>query len=151
MHDIRRPLSRVIHISVNGKREPLTHSTVCREWCHVRSKLLIWVQLNKKTQKQKTKNNETVVSPVPFSVSRTAASVKKMARISYWDLESLTKWNIKETLYKKCLVMFCRSLFVLLYFCILGIVLSVLRLTISDYPFDIFKLFSITSIPLDDR
>ena len=48
-------------------------------------------------------------------------------------------------------VMFCRSLLVLLYFCILGIVLSVLRLTISDYLFGIFKLFSITTIPLDDR
>ena len=38
--------------------------------------------------------------------------------------------------------MFCRSLFVLLYFFFLAIVLSVLlRYTDSDYPFGIFKLF----------
>jgi hypothetical protein len=38
--------------------------------------------------------------------------------------------------------MFCRSLFVLLYFFLLAIVLSViLRYTDSDYPFGIFKLF----------
>ena len=39
--------------------------------------------------------------------------------------------------------LFCRSLFVLLYFFFLAIVLSVLlRYTDSDYPFGIFKLFS---------
>ena len=38
--------------------------------------------------------------------------------------------------------MFCRSLFVLLYFFLLAIVLSVLlQLTYFDYPFGIFKLF----------
>jgi hypothetical protein len=38
--------------------------------------------------------------------------------------------------------MFCRSLFVPLYFFLLAIVLSVvLRFTDSDYPFGIFKLF----------
>jgi hypothetical protein len=38
--------------------------------------------------------------------------------------------------------MFCRSLFVLLYFFPLAIVLSVLlRYTDSDYPFGIFKFF----------
>jgi hypothetical protein len=37
-------------------------------------------------------------------------------------------------------VMFCRSLFVPLSFCLV-IVLSVLWFTDSDYPFDIFKLF----------
>jgi hypothetical protein len=37
--------------------------------------------------------------------------------------------------------MFCRSLFVPLYFFFLAIVLPVLRFTDSDYPFDIFKLF----------
>ena len=38
--------------------------------------------------------------------------------------------------------MLCRSLFVLLYFFLLVNVLSVLlRLTDSDYPFGIFKLF----------
>jgi hypothetical protein len=38
--------------------------------------------------------------------------------------------------------MFCRSLFVLLYFFLLAIVLSVLlRFTDSEYPFGIFKLF----------
>jgi len=38
--------------------------------------------------------------------------------------------------------MFCRSLFVLLYFFLLVIVLSaLLRYTVSDCPFDIFKLF----------
>ena len=38
--------------------------------------------------------------------------------------------------------MFCRPLFVLLYFFLLTIVLSVLlRYTDSDYPFGIFKLF----------
>ena len=38
--------------------------------------------------------------------------------------------------------MFCRSLFVLWYFFLLAIVLSVLlRYTYSDYPFGIFKLF----------
>ena len=38
--------------------------------------------------------------------------------------------------------MFCRSLFVFLYFFLLVIVLSVLlRSTDSDYPFGIFKLF----------
>jgi len=37
--------------------------------------------------------------------------------------------------------MFCRSLFVLLYFFPLAIVLSVLRYTDSYYPFGIFKLF----------
>ena len=36
-----------------------------------------------------------------------------------------------------CLV-FCRSMFVILF---LVIVLTVLRITVSDYPFDIFKLF----------
>jgi hypothetical protein len=36
---------------------------------------------------------------------------------------------------------FCRSLFVLLSFCLFTIVLSVLRFTDSDYPFGIFKLF----------
>ena len=35
-------------------------------------------------------------------------------------------------------VVFCRSLFVLF---LLSIVLSVLRFTVSDYPFDIFKFF----------
>jgi hypothetical protein len=40
--------------------------------------------------------------------------------------------------------MFCRSLFVLVYFFFLAIVLSVLlRYTDSDYPFGIFKLFLI--------
>ena len=40
------------------------------------------------------------------------------------------------------LCMLCRSLFVLLYFFLLAIVLSVLlRYTDSDYPFRIFKLF----------
>ena len=38
-------------------------------------------------------------------------------------------------------VMFCRSSFVLLYFFLLVIVLSVLRFTDFDYPFGIFKLF----------
>ena len=39
-------------------------------------------------------------------------------------------------------VVFCRSLFVLLYFFLFAIVLSVLlRYTNSDYPFGIFKLF----------
>jgi len=38
--------------------------------------------------------------------------------------------------------MFCRSLFVLLYFFLLDIVLTVLlQYTDSDYPFVIFKLF----------
>jgi len=38
--------------------------------------------------------------------------------------------------------MFCRPLFVLLYFFLLAIVLSVLlRYTDSDYPFGIFKHF----------
>ena len=38
--------------------------------------------------------------------------------------------------------MFCRMLFVLLYFFLLAIVLPVLfRYTDSDYPFGIFKLF----------
>jgi hypothetical protein len=37
--------------------------------------------------------------------------------------------------------MFCRSLFVHLYFFLLAFVLSVLRFTDSDYPFGIFKLF----------
>jgi hypothetical protein len=38
--------------------------------------------------------------------------------------------------------MFCRSLFVLLFFFLLDIVLSVLRFTDSDYHFCIFKVFS---------
>ena len=38
-------------------------------------------------------------------------------------------------------VVFCRSLFVLVSFFPLTIVLSVLRITNSDYTFDIFKLF----------
>lgn len=59
----------------------------------------------KETQKRNKNNNETVVSPVPFSVSRTAASVIKMARLSYCDLESLKKLNIKESLYKKNLML----------------------------------------------
>jgi len=38
--------------------------------------------------------------------------------------------------------MFCRSLFVILYFFLFVIVLSVLlEFTYSDYPFGIFKLF----------
>ena len=37
-------------------------------------------------------------------------------------------------------VVFCRSLFVLLFRCVLSIVLSCLCLTSSDYPFDIFTL-----------
>ena len=43
--------------------------------------------------------------------------------------------------------MFCRSLFVLLYFFLLVIVLSVLlRYTDSDYPFGIYKLFDIEKL-----
>jgi len=43
--------------------------------------------------------------------------------------------------------MFCRSLFVLLYFFHLAIVLSVLlRFTNSDYPFGIFKLFFMQTV-----
>jgi hypothetical protein len=38
-------------------------------------------------------------------------------------------------------VMFCRSLFVVFILFLLDIVLSVLRFTDSNYPFDIFKLF----------
>jgi hypothetical protein len=41
--------------------------------------------------------------------------------------------------------MFCRS-FVLLYFFLLAIVLSVLRYTDSDYPFGIFKLLLILTV-----
>ena len=40
--------------------------------------------------------------------------------------------------------MFCRSLFVLLSFFLLVIVLSVFRFTDSDYPFGIFELFLLT-------
>jgi hypothetical protein len=43
--------------------------------------------------------------------------------------------------------MFCRSLFLLLYFFLLPIVLSVfLRYTDSDYPFGICKLFYIEKL-----
>jgi len=46
-------------------------------------------------------------------------------------------------------VVFCRSLFVLLPFFFLAIVLSVLlRITASDYPFVVFKLFFLPRIEL---
>ena len=47
---------------------------------------------------------------------------------------------------------FCRSLFVLLYFFLLAIVLSVLlRYTDSDYPFGIFKLFLMSIHRIDNN
>jgi hypothetical protein len=42
-------------------------------------------------------------------------------------------------------VLVCTPLFVLLYFFFCPFVLSVLRFTASDYPFDIFKLFFLSS------
>jgi hypothetical protein len=41
--------------------------------------------------------------------------------------------------------MFCRSLFILLYFFLLAIVFSILRYTDSDCPFGIFNLFLVKS------
>ena len=45
--------------------------------------------------------------------------------------------------------MFCRSLFFFLYIFLLAIVLSVLRYTDSDCPFDIFNLFLVKSCDLN--
>ena len=41
--------------------------------------------------------------------------------------------------------MFCRSLFILLYFFLFAIVFSILRYTDSDCPFGIFNLFLVKS------
>jgi hypothetical protein len=57
----------------------------------------------------------------------------------YWFVIFIFSWYT--------IIMFCRSLFVLLYFFHLAIVLSVLLLfTNSDYSFDIFKLFLCLSV-----
>jgi hypothetical protein len=51
--------------------------------------------------------------------------------------------GVRVTRFLVLCVMFCRSFFVLLFFFLLAIVLSVLRFTDSEYPFGLFKLFFI--------
>ena len=58
----------------------------------------------------------------------------------YWIWNCL-QWGSCYSIFS-FMCMICRSLFVLLSFFLLAIVLSVLlRFTVSDYPFGIFKLF----------
>ena len=63
------------------------------------------------------------------------------ANKSIWCSQSAFSW-VRDTRSLVFWAMFCRSMFVILYFFFLAILLSVLiRFTVSDYPFGIFNLF----------
>jgi hypothetical protein len=66
----------------------------------------------------------------------------KLLNIVYYMRKKIYLWGSFYSIFSfMCMFWFSRSLFVLLYFFLLIIVLSVLlRFTDSDYPFGIFKL-----------
>jgi hypothetical protein len=90
---------------------------------------------------QKASINEIIIETTSSEISDQLRDIYSICRCC-WNVAT-HKWKVHNGKIENNLFMymFCRSLFILLYFFLLAVMLPVLlRNTDSDYPFGIFKL-----------